>query len=163
MKKIQDNFLKIFICLCMVMGVSCDEGGNPDAGATGVVAMSGDWFVQTFVDGELVLDYSRISTFNTAADDGTQMWVDDHGNIWPFKVKCPVNTTALTFSGNALENELDDVTVTITNGTIVKDGAVTTGGNMADEISFEAEFSDDPGTIYSMVGYKRNGLLEDEH
>lgn len=160
------NIVKtVIILLSFSLFIACDEGGDPDPGATGVVEMSGDWFVQTFLNGEMVADYARISTYNTAADNGAEIWVDDHGNIWDFKVKSPVNTSSMTFQGTSLASDVDGyvITVNIVNGTIEKDGATTTGGNTADKISFDAEFSDDPGTIYSMVGYKRNGLFEDEH
>ena len=33
----------------------------------------------------------------------------------------------------------------------------------ADSISFNIEFSDDPGTIYRIEGFRRTGFLEDEH
>jgi hypothetical protein len=162
------NIIKLFLFLFVgTFLVSCDEGGDPDPGATKVVDMAGDWYVQFLVDGEDIysLDYQLISTYNTAADNGTEMWIDDQGNTWSFKVKSPVNTTGLTFSGTGLESNVDgyEVTVTITNGAIVKDAATTSGGNTSDSISFDAEFSDDPGTIYQFRGYKRTGLLEDEH
>ena len=166
MKKIKYNIIKTSICLLLIMGISsCDEGGDPDPGATKVVAMSGDWYVQGFESGTMIADYLRISTYNSSADDGTEMWVDDHGNFWDFKAKSPVNTTSLTFSGDGLDSDVDGyvITVNITNGAIVKDGATTSGGNTADGISFDIEFSDDPGTIYTLTGYKRTGLLEDEH
>ncbi|WP_149304871.1 lipid-binding protein [Pareuzebyella sediminis] len=162
MKKV----IRIFLLLGTIhLFISCDEGGDPDPGATMVVAMSGDWFVQTFVGETLVADYARISTYNTSANDGTEIWIDDHGNIWDFKVKSPINLSDLTFSGDDLNSDVDGyvVSVDISNGTIVEDGATTTGGNTADRIAFDAEFSDDPGTVYTMIGYKRNGLLEDEH
>jgi hypothetical protein len=156
--------------------VSCDEGGDPDPGATKVVDMAGDWYVQTFIDGEMIADYSLISTYNTASDDGTEIWIDDNKNIYWFKLKSPVNTSSKTFSGMNLASsvvdddtstpdviETYDINVNVTNGTIVKDGATTSGGNTSDSISFDAEFSDDPGTIYQFRGYKRTGLLEDEH
>lgn len=160
------NIVKTLTLLLAVnLFVSCDEGGDPDPGATRVVSMSGDWFVQTFVDGEMIIDYTRITTYNTAADDGTEIWVDDNQNIWAFKVKSPVNVSTMTFSGSTLDSDVDGyvITVNITNGTIVKDGGTTSAGNISDSISFEAEFSDDLGTIYAFVGYKRTGLLEDEH
>ncbi|SHJ23995.1 lipid-binding protein [Pseudozobellia thermophila] len=161
----RDLFKTLTVAIALIALSSCDEGGDFDPGATQVVEMSGDWFVQTFVGDVLVLDYSQISTYNTAADDGTEIWVDDHGNIWDFKVKSPVDLQQLTFSGSDLTSVVEDynITVSISNGTITKDGATTTGGNTADQISFDVEFSDDPGTIYTMIGYKRNGLLEDEH
>lgn len=161
------NIFSKLLLFVMIGGlvISCDEGGEPEAGATSTVEMSGDWFVQTFVGDDLVLDYQQISTYNTAADDGTQMWVDDHGHIWDFKVKSPINLDALTFSGETLSSNVDgyEVSVTITNGIIEKNGTTSTGGTTVDKISFDAEFSDDAGTIYSMVGYKRTGFPEDEH
>ncbi|WP_339712042.1 lipid-binding protein [uncultured Kriegella sp.] len=161
------NIFSKLLLFVMIGGlvISCDEGGEPEAGATSTVEMSGDWFVQTFVGDDLVLDYQQISTYNTAADDGTQMWVDDHGHIWDFKVKSPINLDALTFSGETLSSNVDgyEVSVTITNGVIEKNGTTSTGGTTVDKISFDAEFSDDAGTIYSMIGYKRTGFPEDEH
>ena len=127
--------------------------------------VSGDWFVQTFVDGEVVVDYEKITTSNTASDSETEFLILDHGNIWEFNVKSPVNVSALTFSGEALPSKIDDyeITVSISNGVIVKDGGTSTTGRTTDSISFDAEFSDDPGTIYHIEGYKKTGFLEDEH
>ncbi|WP_089894250.1 lipid-binding protein [Kriegella aquimaris] len=160
------NIIKPLIFLFAIsLFVSCDEGGDPDPGATGVVEMAGDWYVQGFLDGEMIADYLQISTYNTAADDGTEMWIDDHGNFWDFKVKTPVNVSTLNFSGETLDSDVDGyvITVSITNGSVTKKGATSSGGNTVDGISFDAEFSDDPGTIYHLEGYKRTGLLEDEH
>ncbi|MCG2462636.1 hypothetical protein K8352_17880 [Flavobacteriaceae bacterium F89] len=162
--KIYKIVLTLFVA---VFFVACDEGGDPDPGATEVVEMAGDWYVQFLVDGEDIygLGYQLISTYNTAANDGTEMWIDDHGNTWQYKVKCPVNTSSLTFSGTGLNSNVDgyEVSVDVTNGTIVKNGATSTGGNTVDAISFDAVFSDDPSTTYHMEGYRRTGLLEDEH
>ncbi|KAA5828140.1 hypothetical protein FPF71_04705 [Algibacter amylolyticus] len=145
--------------------VSCDETEDADAGGTKTEAMAGDWYVQTFVGDNLVLDYQLMSTYNTAANNQSEIWVDDHHHIWDFKVKTPVNVSALTFSGSDLESSVDDydVNVTITNGTITKGDTETSGGNMSDGISFDAEFSDDAGTTYTIKGYKRTGFAEDEH
>lgn len=140
---------------------SCDEGGDPDPGATSVVEMAGDWFVQLEGQGS----YYLISTYNTAADNGTEMWIDDNKNFWWFKAKTSVNTSALSFSGSDLASTVDgyDILVSISNGIISKGTATTSGGNISDSISFDIEFSDDPGTIYQLVGYKRTGFQEDEH
>lgn len=166
MKNIYFNLMKLTLCLTLVFGfVSCDEGGDPDPGATSVVEMAGDWYVQ--LDGEG--DYYLISTYNTAADNGTEMWIDDHKNYWWFKAKTPINLSALTFGGSNLAssvpdgNSTYDITVNITDGKIEKGTATTSGGNTSDGISFGIEFSDDPGTIYQFSGYKRTGFGEDEH
>lgn len=179
MKKI--NIIKtIVLSLFMTISfVSCDEGGDPDPGGTAIQDMSGDWFVQEATDGVGSGDYYLISTYNTVNDNGTEMWIDDGFDLnnrsffWVFKVKCPVNASSLTFSGNDLASSVElpssfgggfyDLTATVTNGQVIMDGATTDSGNPSDKISLDIEFSDDAGTVYSLVGYRRTGLLEDEH
>ncbi|MEN3322812.1 lipid-binding protein [Mariniflexile soesokkakense] len=143
---------------------SCDEGGDPDPGATATVEMAGDWYVKLLVDGSDIygIGYYQFSTYNTAANNGTQMWFDDH-ELWPSKVKANINLSSLTFNGSQLENEYDSSTLDITNGIIIKKGTVAPSGTVVDSISFNVEFSDDPGTIYQVAGYKRTGFLEDDH
>ena len=162
MKTIKNNITVILLSIFLISTfISCDEGGDPDPGATSTVQMAGDWFVQWDGQG----GYYLITTYNTAADNGTEMWIDDNHNFWDFKAKCPVSLSNLSFSGDNLESSVDgyDITVSIANGSIVKGGAETSGGNTSDLISFDIEFSDDPGTIYSLVGYKRTGFAEDDH
>jgi len=127
--------------------------------------VSGDWFVQTFVGGSLALDFVRITTSNTAADSASEINIFDHQNIWWFNFKTPVDINALTFSGSDLFSDVNgyQITVNVSNGTIVKNGTTSTSGRTADSISFDIEFSDDPGTIYQLTGYRRTGFLEDEH
>lgn len=152
--------------------LSCDVGGDPDPGATEVVDLAGDWYVMLLVDGEDIygLGYNLISTYNTASDD-EEMWVDDH-ELWPMKVVTPVNVESLTFSGTDLENlysyedsegETVSPVVDITNGKVLLNAATTSGGNTTDSIHMNVEFSDDPGTVYTLAGYRRTGFLEDEH
>lgn len=167
------GLLVVFIA-CITF--ACDEGGDPDPGGTNVENMSGDWYVQEATDGVGSGDYFLISTYNTANNKGTEMWIDDNLNYWWFKAKCPVNSTSLTFSGNDLESSVEDdddstpnvietydITVTVTGGAIVKGGATAPSGTVVDSITFDIEFSDDPGTVYTLKGYKRTGFLEDEH
>jgi len=177
MKKLKQNITRFLaVVLVLTSFISCDEVGDTDPGGTSVEKMSGDWYVQTLVDGEVVVDYALISTYNTSANDGKDMWVEDHGNIWNFKLKSPVTISSMVFAGNNLASsvvdddtdtpdviETYDINVNITEGKITKNGATSTGGHTVDGISFKAEFSDDPGTIYEIKGYKRTGFLEDEH
>ena len=159
----------------MVVGLSlvgCDKGGEPDPGATEVVDMAGDWYVKLLIDGEDVygIGYYLLSTYNTSANDGQELWIDDQ-ELWPMKVSTPVNVESLTFEGSTLNNlysyeaggETISPDVTITDGKVLLDAATTTGGNTTDSIHMNVEFSDDPGTTYTIAGYRRTGLLEDEH
>ena len=129
--------------------------------------MSGQWFVQTYVGtpdtGFVALGYVELVTANTAATNGNEILIDDHGNIWPFKVKCPVNSGAKTFEGTNLINISDStVTVNISNGEIFPNGGKSITGIVVDSIYMEAEFSDDPGSIYAIAGHYRTGFEEDE-
>ncbi len=166
MKNIKLNITRVLVAMLVLTSfVACDEVGDTDPGGTSTEAMAGDWYVQTLVNGTVVADYALISTYNTSANDGKDMWIDDHGNVWDFKVKSPVTLSSLSFAGSNLASSVDgyDINVNITEGKITQKGATTTGGHTVDGISFKAEFSDDPGTIYEIKGYRRTGFIEDEH
>lgn len=165
MKKIF-NYIAVLLIVTAIS--SCNEEGFEDLNLkkSSVIGMSGDWYVQTFIGGNMVLDYEVITTSNTASDDGTAIQMSDHEHIWAFNSAVPVNLSALTFSGSNLASKVDDyeITITVTNGVIQKNGTVSSGANqVADLISFDIEFSDDPGSVYHIEGYKRTGFLEDEH
>lgn len=160
------NLIKyIFAFVFIAAQTSCSDEGFEDytIEKSSVVEMSGDWYVQTFVDGSLAIDYGRITTSNTSTDGNLQIF--DHENIYTFNFSTPVNVNELTFAGVDLESNFEgyEITTTVTNGIIVKNGTVSTSGRTSDSISFDIEFSDDPGTIYHIEGYKRTGFLEDEH
>ena len=169
MKKI----LKItsFLLLLAAFTLSCDRVGDEEVGETSTKEMSGDWYVKFTVGGVDVynLGYTLLTTYNTSANDGTEMWIDDHSNTYWYKFKTPINYSAKTFSGSGLASSVPDgsgtydVTVKVSEGKIVKNGATTSGGNTSDLISYKIEFSDDPGTVYEVNGYKRTGFAADEH
>ena len=163
--KLKINFILLLVVSAFF--ISCDNDGyeDYDAGGTNVEDVSGEWYVQLLLEEEVIVDYSLISTYNTAANTGSEMWVDDHQNIWWFKVKTPVNVQAKSFSGTGLASNVDDyeITVNISNGMIAENGATTTEGDVADGISFDIEFSDDPGNVYTVEGYRKTGFLEGEH
>lgn len=146
--------------------ISCDEVEDMDIDGTATQEMAGDWYVKFTRDGDDIysLGYQLISTYNTSANLNTEMWIDDHQHTWDFKVKSNVDYSNRTFSGTDLPSFGGyDVNVTITNGKIIDEGAITSGGNVTDSIYFDAEFSDDPGTVYTLSGYRRTGFAEDEH
>lgn len=145
--------------------MSCDLGDDPVVGGTATQAVAGEWWTTFTVNGEDIygLGYTMVTTSNTAANVPTEFLIGDDGNTWNYKVKCPLNLDAKTFGGTGLANIAYDITVNISNGKILPGAAMSTGGNVTDSIYFEAEFSDDPGTIYQVSGYRRTGFLEDEH
>lgn len=158
--------LGTFILMMFVSLTSCDEVEDADAGGTLVEEMAGDWYVETLdASGNVLLGYQLISTYNTASNSNSEMWINDHGHIWEFVAKTPVNLAGLTFAGTNLASDYEgyQITVNITNGKITKGDVLTDAGNPTDGISLDIEFSDDPGTIYTLVGYKRTGFADDEH
>jgi len=174
------KYFKYILIFALTTGsLSCSEEGFEDLTleTSSVSEMSGDYYVQAFVGDVMVADYFRITTSNTPTDNGTELQIYDHFNFWWMNFAVPVNTSALTFNGTDILSSVEDddssttdvfetydVNVTVTNGSIVKNGTVTSDtGNKADLIAFDIEFSDDPGTIYHLEGYKRSGFLEDEH
>lgn len=166
MKILKKSVLLLLSLALMTSFVSCDpEESVPDDSGILVEDMTGSWYVQFLVDGEDVYDlgYQQINTYNTAVNDGNGIWIDDNEHTWVFKVKTPVNLSDLTFAGTGLYSNVGgyEVDVNITNGKIVKDDAKTPSGDTVDSIYFEAEFSDDPGTIYQFVGFKSTAKVID--
>ena len=166
------NKLKIlsflFFALALSISfVSCEKVESV-ADESDIVAkdMMGSWYVQFLYEGEdLYGEYLLINTYNTSANDGTAMWIDDNENVWWFKTKCPINMSNMTFSGTELYSDYDGyiIDVNITNGQITKNGTTSPSGVTTDMISFDIEFSDDPGSVYQIVGYRYTGLIGDQH
>ncbi|XCF06118.1 lipid-binding protein [Tamlana crocina] len=162
------KYILILLSLTVSLFTSCEtEEGYKDFNVekTDVIELSGDWYVETSLNGSVVLGYEIITTSNTA-NDNSAIRIFDHEHIWAFNIAVPVNVENLTFEGSSLSSDVDgyQITVNITNGKIEKNGTLTSDTNMTtDLISFDAEFSDEPGNIYHIEGYKRSGYLEDEH
>ena len=163
MKKLKQNITRILaVVFVLTSFTSCDEGGNPDAGGTSARALAGDWYI-TLSDatGDVLSEHDLFTTYNTSANDDT-FWLDDHEAVAEFKVKAIFKNDG-TFTATAAENEYNSRTVTITAGKVEKKAATSKAGHKVDKISFKAEFSDEPGVIYSYEGHKRTGFLEDEY
>ena len=152
------------ICFLLALTItSCDEGGDPDPGKTNTGQFAGEWFIKADdSDGSHVFDYTLHSTYNTSANDNT-MWIDDYENGYWIKCKITINDDG-TFSASDSYNLLDGSLVTITNGKIEKNAAVSQGGHTVDKISFTAHFDyDAPGYNIIYEGHKRTGFIEDEY
>lgn len=142
---------------------SCDLGQEPPIGGTELEKMSGEWWVKIYLEGEEVLGYTLLSTYNTAANNDVDLFIDDH-EVWPCKVTAKANLLNFSFSGNGLNNYYsEDIKVDILEGKILAGAATSTGGNASDSLYVRFKFSDDADHEYVYAGYKRTGFLEDEH
>lgn len=169
--KILKNITFLFAALGLSLFVSCDEGGEPSKakiGGTTTGQYAGDWFITlTDTDGNVLVEHALHSTYNTAANDNT-MWLDDFEHGYFIKSKISINTvTGQFFANDALnihDGGTDDSTVTITEGQIVKNGAISKGGHLVDKITCRIHYSyDADGYDILYEGHKRTGFSEDEY
>ena len=157
-------YIAVFALLIALSGCRKD----PEVGGTAVQEMAGEWWVQLEGDPG---NYYHFSTYNTAANVPTEMWIDDLETFWLMKGKVNVDIANLTFTGANVENVSPDYvgsgeTFTIVGGKIIKDGAVGPASKaVTDSIYFQVSFSDDPvpGTVYTLSGYRRTRFSEDDH
>ncbi len=165
MKKLKLNITRVLVAILVLTSfVACDEVGDTNPGGTSAEFLAGDWYVSTTNPaGAVIIDHALFTTYNTAANDNT-LWLDDHNgaSVKKFKVKVTFNSDN-TFSATAAANSYNAKTVTITAGKVEKNAATSLGGHTVDKISFKAEFSTEPGVIYTYEGHRRTGFLEDEY
>ncbi len=143
--------------------ISCEQvESEPDDSDIIISEVTGKWVVDIIHNGELT-DSNTISTYNTGANDSDMMWVDDLQHGFWLKAKVSLSLGDLTFGGSDLDELYDPgVTVTITEGKIVKDGATTPSGDIVDSIYFKAVFSnDDPNSVWEYSGYKSTAKIND--
>lgn len=148
----------------------CETVTEP--GGTAVQDMAGEWWVTAeYQDGGVWTDagvgHFQLSTYNTAANKSTEMWVNDHGSFWNFKSIVKVDYAAKTFltTDSVTTNSASYPTekVLITNGKVLKGAAKTPSKVAADSIVFSAVFNDDSGPIvYKISGFRRTGFPADD-
>ena len=149
----------------------CDPETDEEPGGTNVEKMAGVWDVivdvvdengNTGYEDPYGLGTIQVMTYNTAANNDTEMWLDDCNNFWAFKMKVDVNYAGRTFSCAA--NYYDAArsgTAVVTNGKVLEGQAVNLHGMPNDSIVFDIKFSDDDyGFIYRISGQRYTGFYE---
>lgn len=163
-------YILVMLPLFVLLG-ACDDDDDIDIEYTATYPISGDWTVTYSLDNgaggfEPLVEHTELLIYNTAANEPNEVWVDDHGNFWDFKVKTPANVQNLTFGGEALENVSYDSQVNITDGQVFLNGAEE-NGLLRDSIYFRVTFSDDTdangdpdpyGTVYHVYGHRSTGF-----
>lgn len=155
----------VTITLCVLSLGACKK--EQPIGGTAVESLAGEWWVQ--IDGSG--DYYGISSYNTAENSSTQMWLN-FTNFWGSSDqtvfgKVNVNLADKTITGQKVANAgtyKGGITFNVTNGKVTTNGTVGPSSNApTDAITLDVEFSDDPGTIYHFKGYKRTRFVGDDH
>lgn len=164
----------IFVLLTMLVALcACDPNDTIDDykveySSVGNM-LAGEWYVTYTIGGNVWASDSKISTFNTGEDNGSQMWIDDHENFWGLKSIIECNPENNTFSASGADELYYGITVDIINGKILPGQGTTAAGNVTDSIYFEITYNDldkngDPDPTTAIVaGVRRTGFLEDEH
>lgn len=162
--------------------VSCEKD---EIGGTATESLAGEWYVtvdavdnqgNTVYTAEELLGLSKflLNTYNTSANVASQMWVDDKGNFWGFKVKATSDVQNLTFT---TDGEVTNTTqskdgsyckVNIEGGKMLPKAGLTPHGTVADSIVFYVSFDDDPYPAmygyskYKVSGIRYTGLTQDD-
>ena len=171
--KIKKYFVAALATCCLFL-TGCEDETDP--GGTAVEKMAGDWWVTVDIieNGEIIknpyinygIEYFEIYTYNTAANKSTEMWIDDYGNFWMFKLKVDVNYDNRTFSTSGFtDNEDLAFKSFITDGKILEGAATTPSGMPADSIVFFIRFDDDGEDgecIHRISGFRRTGFPADD-
>ena len=116
----------IFSVALFTLLVSCQKDIEP--GGTAIQSMSNEWWVEW--DG-LPGTFFPFSTYNTADNNSTQMWLDDNFTFKTLtgdeqlKGKVSINLADLTFSGTGIPNADPNLPITfnVSNGRIIPNGA----------------------------------------
>jgi hypothetical protein len=171
MKKLVNKILGLSLLLVLF---ACQE--DPDIWDSSTVALDGNWYVtydhESYGNDPFGVGYTPLYTYNTAADNGQEIWLSDDDNFWSYKVRIPGNPEAGTFGSTDVVTSVVDgyeIQVKIENGQIFPDAVKLPSGVMADSIYFEVWFEDleDATGIANdklmVSGYRQTGFTEDEH
>jgi hypothetical protein len=151
-------FLLYLILAALV--VSCETLPDPEYEYSVVWPVSGEWWVTyKFDDGTGNIDdwygvgYTRLLTYNTAANTTDSIWITDNYNFWQFKVKAGLNLNQKTFAVDNGTDLISDDPTTISNGRVIEreDG---------DSIYMEIVWASDPTTTYICSGRRVKGFLD---
>jgi hypothetical protein len=164
--------------LALILGIAAVSFSSckkdlPEVGGTSAQKLANEWWVK-LTDGTGAdiyhIGYYKLATYNSASNSN-EVWVDDLKEGYGFKVKANANFDNLTFAGATAANEYYNParptnfpqTVTITEGKVLQGAGHSKTGNVTDSIYMKVEFSDDPGTIYTVSGTARTKYLEDDY
>ncbi|GHU08603.1 hypothetical protein FACS189431_5170 [Alphaproteobacteria bacterium] len=181
----------IYLLFITVLAISLPSCDKLEPGGTEVQDMAGDWWVtnqQSLSEYHYIFEnegsmpneadienwewdyvyddsHSKVYTYNTAANLPTEMFVEDGGTFWDYKVRAKVDYPAKTFELPTSANlAYEDCDITIIKGKVLKGAATTPSGVPADSIVFYIKFSDDSyGFTYTKVsGFRRTGFPADD-
>ncbi len=161
----------VMAAFAMAFGFAGCDDSDVDPGGTAVQDMAGQWVVtvdavddngNTIEKDPYSLGEITLTTYNTAANTDTEMFINDNGNFWNFTFKVAVNYSAKTFTANDVPYDAaGSGNATIIDGKVLMDAAKNRHGNPNDSIDFKIRFSDDDyGLTYHVHGQRYTGFVD---
>lgn len=115
MKKLIYSILSISLLLFLFS--ACDE--EVEIWESSTDKLDGNWYVSydhsQYGEDPFGVGLTLVHTYNTAADNGQEIWLTDEGHFWDYKVKLPANPGDLTFGS---EQEINNIATPIAIDTI---------------------------------------------
>jgi hypothetical protein len=167
-------FKKISILFFFLsFAVGCETYKDYEIEYSPVYPLCGEWlvrFTDTSVTPNVTSGLILLSTFNTADNSTSQMWVratsTSSSYLGRFDGKINCNVGGKTFTGENVLNTYYTTapvpTFTITNGTVVPDGYDTATGHKSDKITFTMTDTRKAGKTYTVSGFRRTLWPDDE-
>jgi hypothetical protein len=161
------------LCFVLVFASGCETYKDYEIVYSPVYPLCGEWlvrFTDTSVTPNVTSGLIVMSTFNTADNSTSQMWIRTTSTSTSYlgrfdgKVDCSV--AGKSFNGTNVQNtyytSTPIPTFTITEGTIAINGYDTATGGKSDKITFTMTDTRKAGKVYKVAGFRRTRWLEDE-
>ena len=138
----------ILIVLSVTIFYSCESKYEKEY--SWAYPIAGDWTLNAYIEGDFIYGPFEMKAYNTSFGKDS-IWFDDYPtatswNFWQMKYKVAADMNSKTFQTSGSINAFPgyDIIIKVSNGIVVNN----------DSISFDMEFEDDPGTIYTLAGHR---------
>ena len=171
----------LILSFFLAFAAGCETYDDYKIEYSSVYPLSGEWMVRFttvtktvdgLTDSTITSGLIVLSTFNTADNSTTQMWIratsssTNAAYTGRFTGKINCNVADKTFTGdNTVNTYFSSGTIptfTISAGTIVTDGYDTASKGKSDKITFTMIDTRKPGKTYTVSGFRRTRWAEDE-
>jgi hypothetical protein len=161
------------LCFLLVFASGCETYKDYEIEYSPVYPLCGEWlvrFTDTSVTPNVTSGLIVMSTFNTADNSKTQMWIrassTSSAYMGRFDGKIDCDVAGKSFSGANVQNTYYTTspipTFTVTSGTIIINGYDTATGGKSDMISLTMTDTRKGGKVYTISGFRRTRWPEDE-
>ena len=161
------------LCFFLVFASGCETYKDYEIEYSPVYPLCGEWlvrFTNTSVTPNVTSNLIVMSTFNTADNSTSQMWIratsGSSSYLGRFDGKINCDVSGKSFGGENVQNTYFTTaplpTFTITEGIVIMEGYDTATGGKSDKITFTMTDTRKAGQVYKVSGFRRTRWLDDE-